>query len=432
MSAGDPANTYFGSYREVFARDLYETFTGLLAAGDSATARATVRFLFDRQQQADGSMPRNSLLNGKTAPDSFGTQLDETAYPDPDGLAGRSDRRRVTWTTSGRRPTSSSRTDRRSGWSGGRSRAASRPRRSPPRSPGWPPPASIADANGAPASARVYRATADDMPAPGQGLDRDHQRTARRARTSSGCPRPATRTRPSPTAWATAAPTLDQRTVIDAGFLELSRLGVLPPTDTDIVRSLSVVDATIRSDTATGPDGTGTTVTATATGPATAGPWAPTGQGTGHLWPVLSGERGEYALQVGDAATAAQLLRGMANFASGVDLIPEQNWELPDLAPSPYGTDPTIASIGFRNGGPAGSAAPLTWSAAQFVRLVAGLGRGRNPVETPRVVADRYVEHRPPAAGDARRHRAGRPQRGQRHPGDRHRYGRPGRARSTY
>jgi glucoamylase len=26
-------------------------------------------------------MPRNSLLNGRTAPDSFGTQLDETAYP---------------------------------------------------------------------------------------------------------------------------------------------------------------------------------------------------------------------------------------------------------------------------------------------------------------------------------------------------------------
>src|SRR5205814_5229714 len=80
-SAGDQANTYFGSYREVFARDLYETFTGFLSTGDVATARATVRFLFTRQQQADGSMPRNSLLNGRTAPDSFGTQLDETGYP---------------------------------------------------------------------------------------------------------------------------------------------------------------------------------------------------------------------------------------------------------------------------------------------------------------------------------------------------------------
>jgi glucoamylase len=81
VSAGDPNNTYFGSYREVFARDLYEIWTGLVAAGDLATARDTVRFLFERQQLPDGSMPRNSLVNGKLAPDSFGTQLDETAYP---------------------------------------------------------------------------------------------------------------------------------------------------------------------------------------------------------------------------------------------------------------------------------------------------------------------------------------------------------------
>ena len=39
VSAGDPANTYFGSYREVFARDLYEAWTALLVAGDRATAR---------------------------------------------------------------------------------------------------------------------------------------------------------------------------------------------------------------------------------------------------------------------------------------------------------------------------------------------------------------------------------------------------------
>ena len=81
ISAGDPSNTYFGSYREVFARDLYEAWTGLMADGDLSTARDAVNFLFLRQQQADGSMPRNSLLNGKTAPDSFNTQLDEVAYP---------------------------------------------------------------------------------------------------------------------------------------------------------------------------------------------------------------------------------------------------------------------------------------------------------------------------------------------------------------
>ena len=81
VSAGDPNNTYFGSYREVFARDLYESWTGLVAAGDLATARDATLFLFERQQLPDGSFPRNSLVNGKVAPDSFGTQLDEVAYP---------------------------------------------------------------------------------------------------------------------------------------------------------------------------------------------------------------------------------------------------------------------------------------------------------------------------------------------------------------
>jgi glucoamylase len=81
VSAGKPEATYFGSYREVFARDLYETFTALMADGDRASARDAVRFLFDRQQLPDGLMPRNSLVNGKLAPDSFNTQLDEVAYP---------------------------------------------------------------------------------------------------------------------------------------------------------------------------------------------------------------------------------------------------------------------------------------------------------------------------------------------------------------
>jgi len=45
VSAGDPNNTYLGSYREVFARDLYEAWTGLIADGDLTTARAAVSFL---------------------------------------------------------------------------------------------------------------------------------------------------------------------------------------------------------------------------------------------------------------------------------------------------------------------------------------------------------------------------------------------------
>src|SRR5205085_4964415 len=71
---------------------------------------------------------------------------------------------------------------------------------------------------------------------------------------------------------------------------------------------------------------------------------------------------------------------------------PVQDWELPNLAPSPYGTDPTVASIGFQNGHPAGSAAPLTWSAGVFVRLLVDLTKN-SVLERPADTYNRYVAH---------------------------------------
>ena len=87
----------------------------------------------------------------------------------------------------------------------------------------------------------------------------------------------------------------------------------------------------------------------------------------------------------------------MLNFSSGVGLVPEQAWEDPDLAASPYGSDPATASIGFTDGQAAGSASPLTWAQAQELRLILGLGTGRT-VETPAVTAARYITHGAPGA----------------------------------
>jgi glucoamylase len=120
-------------------------------------------------------------------------------------------------------------------------------------------------------------------------------------------------------------------------------------------------------------------------------PWAPSGQGNGHLWPVLAGERGQWELDTGDAGAAVDRLEAMHRMASGVGLIPEQAWELPDLPRSPFGTDPTQASIGFENGKPAGSASALTWSAGQFVRLMLDVSAGR-VLDRPRYTRRRYVD----------------------------------------
>ena len=57
-----------------------------------------------------------------------------------------------------------------------------------------------------------------------------------------------------------------------------------------------------------------------------------------------------------------------------------------------FGTDPTIASIGFRNGKPAGSASALTWSAGQFVRLTLDAAAG-SVLDRPPYTVDRCVRH---------------------------------------
>src|SRR5258708_7599674 len=188
-------------------------------------------------------------------------------------------------------------------------------------------------------------------------------------------------------------PTLDQRSVIDAGVLDLARLRELPPSLPVIAPSLKVVDATIAATTPSPtryhpPNGDGY---GDANG--TGQPWATTDTGTGHPWPVLSGERAEHDLAVGDltgATGASGQLGFMLNSASGVGLIPEQVWEQPDLAPSPFGSDPTPASIGFTDGQAAGSAPPLTWATAPEVRLILAVA-ARPPPEQPCIVAARDV-----------------------------------------
>jgi glucoamylase len=89
----------------------------------------------------------------------------------------------------------------------------------------------------------------------------------------------------------------------------------------------------------------------------------------------LTGERAEYELAAGDVASARRRLNTLAGFANDGLMIPEQVWD----------RDGT----GFRLGAGTGSATPLAWSMAQFIRLALSIERGRN-VETPRVVWERY------------------------------------------
>ena len=407
-SGGKPS--YFGSYREVFARDLYEAFTGLLADGDIGTARAATRFLFDRQQLPDGSMPRNSLLNGQAAPDTGGTQLDEAAYPILmaylAGLGGDAAlwkghiEQAADFLVANGPSDGVERWEEQSGYS---------PSTIAAEIAGLTAASAIAASHGDAARARLYQATADDF-----------QRNIKSwTVTTTGSDAPRYFIRLSKTGDPNAAisyslgnggPTLDQRAVIDGGFQELTRLGEFPVSDPDVRASLGVLDKQISVSTPSGTgyyrygndaaqgsaDGYGDCYQPSQTTCAPSGaPWPPTGKGTGHLWPNLSGERAESDLAAGDRSGAQSLLQAIISFSSGVGLVPEQDWENPDLPASPYGSDPATASIGFTKGKATGSASPLTWAQAQEVRLILSLAAGRN-VDTPAVTTARYITHGAP------------------------------------
>jgi glucan 1,4-alpha-glucosidase len=403
---------YFGSYREVFSRDQYEVFTGLLVDGDLATARAAARFLLERQQLPSGEIPRNSLLNGKAAPDTGGDQLDETSYPIlmayQSGLGGDATLWRqhiipaADFLVAHGPSFGVERWEEQSGYS---------PSTIAAEIAGLTAAAAIASQQGDTARAQVYQATADQF-----------QRMIKTwAVTTAGPDAPRYFIRLSKTGDPNAAisynlgnggPALDQRTVLDGGFQELVRLGELSVSDPDVQASLGVWDKMISVKTPSGAgyyrygndaargsaDGYGDCYQPSQTSCKIQGePWPTTNTGTGHLWPVLSGERAESDIGSTNLNGAAGLLSAMIDFSSGVGLVPEQAWENPDLAASPSGTDPAVASIGFIDGKPAGSAAPLSWAQAQELRLISDIGTGRI-LEQPKITADRYVRQAPPAA----------------------------------
>ncbi len=407
------ATTHAGwTYREVFARDSYETFTGLLADGDTASARDMTLFLFDRVQQPDGSFPRDSELDGSVAPDTFGlSEIDEVAYPLlmawEAGLAGNK-----SFYKHHIRPAADYIVDH------GPSTGAERWEEHPGFSPatiaseiaGLVAAGKLAAAAGDTARADLYLATADD-----------YQRNVKRwTVTTTGPDGPRYFIRESVDGDPNTAQTydlgngslsdVDQRSIIDAGFLELTRLGELSARDPDVQASLHVVDSVLESQTASGPgwhrygikadgatDGYGDCYVPDPTSCSPTGePWFTHAVGSGHLWPLLTGERAEQDLQAGDRAAASRLAVDFQRMTWGLGYVPEQVWEDPDTPASPFGADPTTASIGFSNGKAAGSAAPLIWGQAQYLRLVLDLQAG-TLLDQPQITRARYLDPAAPA-----------------------------------
>jgi len=176
------------------------------------------------------------------------------------------------------------------------------------------------------------------------------------------------------------------RNVVDGGFLELVRYGIRAPGDPIIEDTLKVIDATIKDDLPGGPcwrrynhDGYGQTDSG--------GPFLYAG--VGRPWPLLTGERAHYEFAAGRDPSV--YLKAMEAFAGGECLLPEQLWNAPDL---------NTGTIDLRYGGATGSAVPLAWAHAEYIKLVRSisdaerLGISQNLAVFDRVdiVADRYLK----------------------------------------
>ena len=165
--------------------------------------------------------------------------------------------------------------------------------------------------------------------------------------------------------------------IAGGGFLELVRYGVRKPGDPLVEDSLRVVDAVLKVNTPFGPcwrrynhDGYGTH--------ADGGPFE--GWGQGRAWPLLTGERAHYEFAAG--RDVRKLIRTMEQFAFKGRMLPEQIWDGPD-----------VKSAGMYFGKPAGSAMPLMWAHAEYVKLLRSVADGHVFDLIP-VVAERYLKKR--------------------------------------
>ena len=82
------------------------------------------------------------------------------------------------------------------------------------------------------------------------------------------------------------------------------------------------------------------------------------GIGIGRAWPLLTGERAHYELAAGRRREALRLLNALESFANEGGMIPEQVWEAEDI--------PERELYGGR---PSGSAMPLVWAHAEYIKL---------------------------------------------------------------
>ncbi len=171
-------------------------------------------------------------------------------------------------------------------------------------------------------------------------------------------------------------PAADEQIAIDC--LQLARYGLRAMDSPTMVASVKVIDTALKTETPNGPvwhryngDGYGEH--------ADGMPF--NGWGKGRGWPLLTGERGHAALLAGE--DVRPYINAMAQMTGEGGLLPEQVWDTE-----------AIPLRGLYPGRPTGSAMPLVWAHAEFIKLALSFAAGV-PVDRPARTWARY-QAKPP------------------------------------
>jgi glucoamylase len=357
-------------YHLVWERDMYEFSSALIVAGDTADPKRALLWAFDMQQESDGHFPQNSYVNG--TPFWTGIQMDEQAFPIilawKLGVTDSTNYQKhikpaANYLLNKGPQTGEERWEENSGYS---------PSTIAAEIAGLVCAADIARMNGDSASQALYDNAADYWQAMVQNWTFTNTGPLGGNYYFERIDSDSNPNDNAPITIANGGATYDERSIVDAGFLELVRQGVMPANSPYITLSLPVIDSTIKQ-TINGNsywyrynhDGYGEHADGSNYN----------GSGIGRLWPILTGERGIYTIASGSSADA--YLTAMMASANPSGMLPEQVW---DNAVPPGDTP----------GMPTNSMDPLNWAMGEFITLL--FSAATNSIaDIPSIVSSRYV-----------------------------------------
>ena len=382
-----------GGYHLVWARDMVETAGALLASGAHDDARRALTYL-QKTQRPDGHWPQNMWVDG--SPYWDGIQMDETAMP-------------ILLVDLAHREKALTNADLIRFWPMVRKAASYLARNGPvspqdrwEEDPGYSPftvgaeiaallaAADMADLNHETPIAKYLREIADvwhtsiDRWMFVSGTDwcgkfRVEGYYVRIAPTATKGGGSSFQEHVHVKNVSAAEDTRTASHLVSPDALALVRFGVLAADDPHIRDTATVIDALLRVETPAGPvwhryndDGYGEHEDG-----------APfDGTGIGRVWPLLTGERAHFELAAGRVGDARRLLTTMESFANQGGLLSEQVWDSPDMPEH---------ELYF--GRPSGSAMPLVWAHAEYLKLRRSLHDGR-VFDLPPQTAKRYLTNK--------------------------------------